>query len=130
MLQAVKTATSQFQNWPASILVLVLAGLVTLAAGLAWRPSLPRTAPKLLREGYPILGMVRFFSARSTFFRDGVAATVSGNFSFYFGRHQIVGVSSPEARKVFFESKELNMSEGYVPVCLCLLHRRSGEGTE
>ena len=108
----VQQALTQFQNWPASVYILLLTGLVTLVASVAWRPSFPKTAPKLIREGYPILGMLRFFSDRRNFFLDGAKVAKSRQFSFYFGKHQIVGVAGVDGRKTFFESKALNMSEG------------------
>lgn len=102
----------QFQNWPASIYILLITGLATLIASVVRRPSFPKSAPKLVRGGYPILGMLRFFSDRRNFFNEAIRVNRSGNFSFYFGKHQIVGLSGLAGRRTFFESKELNMSEG------------------
>jgi len=105
-------AVVQLQNWPASVYVLLFTVLATVIVGAFRRPALPKSAPKLLREGYPILGMLRFFSDREGFCHDGARASRSGNFSFYFGKHHIIGVSGLDGRKTFFESKDLNMSEG------------------
>jgi len=103
---------THYQNWPATVWILLLTSVAYLVAQLTWRPSFPKNAPKLLKEGYPVLGAIRFFSDRRNFANHGTSATGSGNFSFYFGKHQIVGVSGLSGRKTFFESKELSMSEG------------------
>lgn len=106
-------AVTNYQNWPASVFVLLVVGLATLIARATWRPALPKAAPKLIREGYPVLGMLRFFSDRRRFIMDGMRSSKTGNFSFFFGKHPIVNAAGIEGRKVFFESKALNMSEGY-----------------
>jgi hypothetical protein len=105
---------AQFQSWPASVYILLLSVLITVIAGIAWRPPLPKSAPKLLNGGYPVLGALRFFSRRADFYNDGLGTTESGHFSFFFGKHPIVGVSGLEGRKTFFESRDLNMAEGWV----------------
>lgn len=94
------------------VFISVITVLVSILIRLAWRPAVPKTAPKLLNEGYPILGMLRFFSDRSNFLSHGMATTKSGNFSFYFGKHHIINVSGIDGRMAFFESKDLNMVEG------------------
>jgi hypothetical protein len=69
-------------------------------------------APKLVREGYPILGALRFFTARWDFFRHARSQTVSGNFSFFIGKYLIVGLTGDKGRQVFFESRDLGFQEG------------------
>lgn len=103
---------THYQNWPATVWILLLSSIAYLVAQVAWRPSFPKNAPKLLKEGYPVLGALRFFSDRRNFASHGTSATGTGNFSFYFGKHQIVGLSGLSGRKTFFESRDLNMSEG------------------
>ncbi|KAK7741914.1 hypothetical protein SLS62_010891 [Diatrype stigma] len=100
--------------WPASVWAVLLAGLATLAVQVFWRPSIPKNAPKWFREGdWPIAGALRFYSARSDFFRNAMKHSPTGNFSFYIGKKQVVGLSGPEGRKVFFENRELGFSEGF-----------------
>ncbi|KAM5455774.1 putative sterol 14alpha-demethylase [Microsporum audouinii] len=103
----------QNQGLSAIILSLLLVSLVALLACLPRQLPFPDGAPKLLSEGYPVIGMLRFFSDRYNFYTDGIAASNTGSFSFYFGQHQIVGVSGPEGRKVFFQSKSMDLNEGY-----------------
>lgn len=99
-----------YQNWPASIAILVLSSLAILLK-ITWQPSYPKGAPKVVRE-WPILGAWRLYKDRKTFFLEAANKSATGNFSTYFGKHQIVGVKGHEGRKTFFESKELDMNEG------------------
>lgn len=102
----------QNQGWVIGTSLLFIMGLVSLLVNLPRHLPFPPKAPKLLAEGYPVLGMLRFFSDRYKFFMDGIAVSSNGNFSFYFGKHQIVGVSGIEGRKTFFQSKAMDLNEG------------------
>ena len=102
----------QFQNWPAGVYILLITIVVAAIAAVARRPSLPSSAPKLLRGGYPVLGALDYFSRRADFYNDGVRATKSGHFSFFFGKHPVIGLSGIEGRRTFFESRGLNLAEG------------------
>ncbi|KAH8593173.1 cytochrome P450 [Bisporella sp. PMI_857] len=80
------------------------------------RPTPPAKAPKLLSffDNYPIVGATRFFTSRLAFFHDGMRASKTGNFSFWIGKNFIIGLSGDESRRVFFQSSQLGMAEGYV----------------
>ncbi|KAK3327772.1 cytochrome P450 6A1 [Cercophora scortea] len=105
---------TQFQNWPAAITVLVLTSFVFLVIHHVRRPSFSKGAPRFFSVGdWPIVGALRFWTDRLNFVNHGIHSSPSGNFSFYFGRNQIVGVSGAEGRKTFFESKDLSLTEGY-----------------
>ncbi|POS73838.1 cytochrome P450 6A1 [Diaporthe helianthi] len=100
------------QNWPASIYILLLSVLAVFIK-IQWQPSFPKNAPKKIKEGYPLLGALRLFTSRAEFFKDALTFSNTGNFSLHFGKHQVVGMSGAEGRKTFFDSKDLDMSEGY-----------------
>ncbi|OAA56523.1 Cytochrome P450 [Niveomyces insectorum RCEF 264] len=127
-----RTATDagRFQNWPATVGILVIVALATFVVGLVRRPAFSKSAPQLVYGGgYPVLGMLRFFSERRNFIRDAARATKSGHFSFYFGKLQVVNVSGIEGRRTFLESRELNMSEGYATLFATTPRmRRDGRG--
>ncbi|KAH8743848.1 cytochrome P450 6A1 [Diaporthe sp. PMI_573] len=106
------TSAFLYQNWPASIYILLLS-VIAVFIKIQWQPSFPKTAPKQIKEGYPLLGALRLFTSRGDFYKDALNRSNTGNFSFYFGKHQLVGMSGVEGRKTFFDSKDLNMSEGY-----------------
>lgn len=89
--------------------LLCLAGVALLTR----RPTVSTKAPALIDEDYPVIGALRFWTARWDFFRRAQSQSPSGNFSFFIGKHPVVGVSSDEARRVFFESKQLGLTEGY-----------------
>ncbi|TDZ33391.1 Sterol 14-demethylase [Colletotrichum sidae] len=110
---ALATAVLHPQNWPTSIWVLLLTGAAYAVGFLAYRPSFPRNAPKLLKGGYPVLGAPRFFTDRGNFLTEGRVKSGSGNWSFYFGKMRIVGLSGEAGRQLFFESRELDFMKGY-----------------
>ncbi|KAG9236781.1 cytochrome P450 [Amylocarpus encephaloides] len=72
----------------------------------------PRS-PTLVREGYPVLGALRFFTARWDFFQHARTQSPTGNFSFFLGKHPVVGLTGTDGRRVFFDSRELGFAEGY-----------------
>ncbi|KXH31508.1 cytochrome P450 6A1 [Colletotrichum nymphaeae SA-01] len=100
------------QTWPTSIWVLLLTGLAYAVGFLAYRPSFPRNAPKVVR-GWPVLGTPRFFTDRGNFLAEGARLGRFGNWSFYFGKMRIVGLSGDAGRRVFFESRDLDFTKGY-----------------
>jgi len=76
--------------------------------------SLPEGSPPLIKEDWPIIGTLRFFTARWDFFRETMAHSSSSSFSFHVGQKHVIGVFGEDARKAYFESKELDFSDGYV----------------
>lgn len=110
-LAAAASAALRPQDWPTSIWVLLLTGLAYAVGFLAYRPSFPRNAPKLFK-GYPVLGVPRFFTDRGNFLTEGRRLAGSGNWSFYFGKMRIVGLSGEDGRRLFFESRDLDFTKG------------------
>lgn len=109
-----KAAVVRFQNWPATIAILLVVAVAAVLLSAGNRVAFPKTAPTYIsRGGYPILGMWRFFSDRRNFMLSSSHSTKTGNFSFYFGKHQIVGLAGTEGRRTFFDSKDLNFAIGY-----------------
>lgn len=109
---------------PATIWILLASGVVYLLFQvIARRPSLPRGTPTLIKPGagdWPVLGSLRYFSDRQRFMLSRIAESITGNFSFYFGKHHIVGLGGPEGKKTFFESKHLDFAQGCVQLLLPL----------
>lgn len=107
------------QGYPAFVyfstaaVLLVVAAYVLVPSGYKFSPK----SPKIVSEGYPIFGALRFFTARWEFFQHARAQSPSGNFSFFLGKHPVVGLSGDKGRQLFFESRELGFAEGfdYVP---------------
>ena len=104
----------EFILYPTTIFFGILSILVFVLVQLSWRPRFPKSAPMLVRENFPILGALRFFTARWDFYRHGISQSKTGNFSFYVGNNAIVGLSGDKGRKLFFESKALGFTEGYL----------------
>ncbi|RAK90524.1 cytochrome P450 [Aspergillus costaricaensis CBS 115574] len=88
----------------------IFAGLIRLLK-LLWKTPFPTNAPRLV-PGYPVVGAFQFFFNRAGFCHDNKAASARGNYSYYLGQHRIVGLSGPQGRKTFFESRDLDMDEG------------------
>jgi cytochrome P450 len=102
------------QSWPASVWVLLLTGAVTTFFQVFYRPSLHKKAPSWWKSNdWPIVGAVKFYTARNDYFREAMAHSATGDFSFMVGKKHIVGMSSPEGRKTFFDSRQLNFTEGF-----------------
>ena len=102
-----------FSPWFALAAVLSVAIGIFTALSLA-RPSIPAKAPKLVQGSWPIVGSLGFFKSRWDFFNQAAKRSATGNFSFYVGRYHVVGVSGDAGRKAFFESRALNLAEGWV----------------
>ncbi|KAJ3563624.1 hypothetical protein NPX13_g8133 [Xylaria arbuscula] len=105
--------TIQPQEWPATIWALVLTSALALLIRVFRRPSLPPNAPKWYKkDDWPILGAISFYyGRRADFMKEALRDSKTGNFSFYVGKKQLIGVSGPEGRKIFFESKDLNFPQ-------------------
>ena len=106
-----------------AVLVVTSASIVLyfLMMRLAKLPTLPPGTPKLLtKDHWPILGTLRFFTDRGAFTTEANRAALgpdgkgTGTYSFFVGNRHIIGISGTESRKAFFDSRELDFTEGYV----------------
>ncbi|PYH28774.1 cytochrome P450 [Aspergillus neoniger CBS 115656] len=87
-----------------------LACLMKLLRAL-WKRPFPTNAPKLV-SGYPVVGALQFFFTQKEFCRSSKANSPTGNYSYYLGQHQIIGLCGTQGRKTFFESRELDLGQG------------------
>ncbi|KAI0193553.1 cytochrome P450 6A1 [Xylaria flabelliformis] len=112
---ATMSTALQPQQWSATVWVLLVTTAVTLLFQVFWRPALPKNAPKWYKKGdWPILGALEFYyGRRADFMKDALRDSKTGNFSFYIGKKQLIGVSGEEGRKLFFESKDLNFPQAF-----------------
>lgn len=99
-------------EWATSACVLTATILLLLLARSTRQVPLPESAPPLVKENLPVVGALRFFTSRGTFFKDGASLSKTGNFSFYCGKHRVVGLSGLEGRKTFYNSKDLSSHQG------------------
>ncbi|EUC55516.1 cytochrome P450 family protein [Rhizoctonia solani AG-3 Rhs1AP] len=93
----------------------LVAGTVAAAtAGLLW--YLLRSDSKAIKQlgGWPLIGQWAFFTKRYDFLREGFES-LPGETSFGFNilKHRVVALKGEEARKVFFDKKDLSFTEGY-----------------
>ncbi|KAJ8121692.1 hypothetical protein ONZ43_g1920 [Nemania bipapillata] len=114
-MNAILSAALRPQEWSATVWVLLLTTAVTLLTRVFRRPAFPENAPKWYKKGdWPILGSLGFYYGhRSDFMREALRDSKTGNFSFYIGKKHLVGISGPEGRKLFFESKDLNFPQAF-----------------
>ncbi|KUJ10352.1 cytochrome P450 [Mollisia scopiformis] len=94
-----------------TVVILLLVSSYTIWASRGFRFS--SKSPKRLREGYPIFGALRFFTARWDFFQQARAQTPTGNFTFFVGKHPVIGLTGEKPRQAFFQSRDLDFTEGY-----------------
>ena len=117
-------AVSQGLDGSGALIYMLSASIVISAVVVFALLSSPRRlgpkAPHLVPGGYPVVGALRFFTARWDFFQHARRLTPSGNFGFFIGRHAVVGLTGEKGRQLFFESKGLGFGEGYVCMSVCL----------
>ncbi|KAF9695214.1 hypothetical protein EKO04_006984 [Ascochyta lentis] len=70
-------------------------------------------APAVVKGNLPLSGAWGFWGARWDWCKSARDLSATGNYSFHVGRHHVIGLSGHEGRKVFFETKELGLVEGY-----------------
>lgn len=98
----------------ASLFILIAIPVIICIYHLSSRVPFPTKAPRLVSHNYPIVGALGFFTERWTFCKRASEQSPTGNFGFHLGKHRVVGVKGEEARRAFFESKQLGFAEGYV----------------
>lgn len=119
-MEAILSTALRPQEWTPTVWVALFTALATVFYQIFWRPPLPKNAPKWYKKGdWPVLGALEFYyGRRADFTREALQASKTGNFSFYIGKKQMIGISGADGRKLFFESKDLNFPQAYVLSCL------------
>lgn len=77
------------------------------------KPALPANAPKLTDDAWPLIGSRNFFTKRYDFYRDSMAKSSTGAFSFWAGKWPVIAIAGNASRKMFFDTKLLNLQDGY-----------------
>lgn len=70
--------------------------------------------PKRVKGDLPIIGSLAFFTKRWEFQREAMRQSPTGHFTYHAGQYPIVGLSGDEGRRMFFESKALDLTQGSV----------------
>ncbi|OTA91522.1 hypothetical protein M434DRAFT_13123 [Hypoxylon sp. CO27-5] len=105
-------------------------GVIMLTLGAAWlvyqavlalfqRSPLQTDAPPLWKQDdLPLIGALRFFTARTDMWLEAVAVrsregSKTGNFSFFLGKRHVIGLgTSAEARTNFFDNRKMSLMQG------------------
>ncbi|EUC42142.1 hypothetical protein COCMIDRAFT_39795 [Bipolaris oryzae ATCC 44560] len=78
--------------------------------------QIPNDAPPEVRDNYPVIGPWGFWKRRWDWYKECISQSETGNFSFHAGPNMVIGLSGDTARKMFFESRQLRVGEGYADV--------------
>lgn len=93
--------------------ILLLAALPVYKLLKLYSHEISRNAPPVVKGNLPLSGAWGFWGARWEWCRSVRDWSPTGNYSFHVGRHHVIGLSGDEGRQVFFDSKELGLTEGY-----------------
>ncbi|QRV97067.1 cytochrome P450 family protein [Ceratobasidium sp. AG-Ba] len=94
----------------------VVAGTTAaLGAALAWYLFTTNDDSQIKKiRGWPVVGQWSFFTKRHDFVMEGFRRTPGESmFSFNIFQHNVVVLRGEEARKEFFDRRDLNFTEGY-----------------
>jgi hypothetical protein len=107
---------AKLSSVPTILLLAIIAILSVVAFYILFLPryEVSSRAPKQTSHQFYRLGALSFFTSRWDFYKQAISESVSGNFSFYLGKYFVVGLSGQDARRVFFENRSLNLTEGCV----------------
>lgn len=95
-----------------TVLTVASLALGFFAAYLYVTRSLPEGTPPSIKDNWPLIGPIKYWTKRWDWFQEATKASLNGNFTFNVGKHVVVGVSGDEGRKIFMESKQLEMGSG------------------
>lgn len=110
-LQSLTMFESMSLPIPIASLVVVLTSIIVLYTFS--KPAFPSNAPKPTTDTIPLLGSLNFFTKRWEFYKSCTTLSAKGNFSFYAGQWPVIGISGHDNRKLFFDSKQLSLRDGY-----------------
>jgi hypothetical protein len=91
-----ETISNSTLQW--TLVIVLLTTLHRLYLTL-WCPSFLRNAPRVVTKGLPIVGALRFWTARCGFFKEW--RTKQQHFSFRVGAKQVLSITGLAARKIF-----------------------------
>jgi hypothetical protein len=99
---------------PSLLLLIPITILTSLIYYILFSPVVEFSpkAPKQASAQYPIVGALGYFSEKWEFYRRSIHESPSGSFSFYLGKHAVVGLGGETGRHAFYESRELGITQG------------------
>ncbi|KAF2723083.1 putative cytochrome P450 [Polychaeton citri CBS 116435] len=99
-----------------SPLTIGLAGVTALFLGfmvyLFYTPKVDSRSPAFTTDTIPFIGSYRFFTQKIGFWKNSMAKSTTGNFSFWLGKNHVVGVSGEAARKMYLDDRRLHLIKG------------------
>lgn len=107
-------------DWPSGITIAACTVGALVVHQLWSRPGFSDDAPRILK-GLPILGSLGFFKGRADFLQAGRKAGAGDHFSFFYGPHRIIACAGDVGRAVFFGTRDLDFTAGYVTLLGCAI---------
>ncbi|CAE6440153.1 unnamed protein product [Rhizoctonia solani] len=93
---------------------LVAGSAAAATLGLIWYLLKADSSAVKHIAGWPLIGQWAFFTRRHDFLKEGFKSLPDEtSFGFNILQHQVVALRGEQARKVFFDKKDLSFSEGY-----------------
>ncbi|KKA17947.1 Uncharacterized protein T310_8106 [Rasamsonia emersonii CBS 393.64] len=89
-----------------------VATLISFLAYLSYTPRVDKRSPAFTSDTVPFVGSWGFFTRKQIFWDNAVAESKTGNFSFWLGKHHVVGVSGEAARKMYLDHRDLDFVAG------------------
>ncbi|KAI2794170.1 hypothetical protein POX_a00760 [Penicillium oxalicum] len=79
---------------------------------LSYTPHVDKNSPQFTSNTVPLVGSWSFFTQKWAFWKDCVAKSKTGHFSFWLGKYHVVGVSGAAARKLFLDNPQFDFVRG------------------
>ncbi|KAJ1301352.1 hypothetical protein OPQ81_003751 [Rhizoctonia solani] len=93
---------------------LVVGTVAAATAGLLWYLLKSDSNGVKHLSGWPLIGQWAFFTKRYDFLKEGFESLPNESaFGFNILKHQVIALRGEQARRVFFDRKDLSFTEGY-----------------
>ncbi|KAJ5274865.1 hypothetical protein N7497_005473 [Penicillium chrysogenum] len=93
-------------------LVTTLVPFLAYVVFLSYTPTVDKKSPEFTPNTVLLVGSWGFFTQKWAFWKDCVAKSKKGHFSFWLGKIHVVGVSGAAARKVFLDNHDFDFVRG------------------
>ncbi|KFY14210.1 hypothetical protein V492_02775 [Pseudogymnoascus sp. VKM F-4246] len=87
---------------------IILALTIKYQAYIIHKPTFDSRSPAFTSDTLPIVGSWNYFTQHKNFWKDCVAESKNGHFSFWIGKNHIIGLSGAAARKMYLDSRDLD----------------------
>ncbi|KAI0121124.1 cytochrome P450 [Xylariales sp. AK1849] len=108
------TDPSVFQA-PATLgLAAFITVFVSFLTYLLHKPSIDKKAPGFVSDTIPFFGAFNFYARPWEWWQTASRKSKTGHFSFWVGKHHVIGVTGEAARKMFMDNHDMDFSSPQV----------------